>query len=353
MANAKSLNTPPYLSPRMATREVALFLLTAFNALSDQWTAFSAGLNKVATGFWHYFTGTTNRWYFLPNAAVPIPASYYRNRNYNLENQDTIRLEYDTALGVLTYRPLRIAQPRSIQQMPWLSASLSVNGRIFNIDTWARTFRFDMITEAGGWFTPRTFVSCWSIETKIWPTPTDNAFLNVIDTEGNPYQFSVFGEYDENAWLRCLGDTDSETETETEEADTEEVEEESNADTDTDTEVPSAASVIPATEAPANSLSVSPISAEAPVAEAPVAEAVAEATVEATVEAVAEAVAEADAEAVAEAPVAEAAVAEDASHIIDGVSAFQRSLGAEAPAPAPADTATVATVMESVITEID
>jgi hypothetical protein len=322
----------------MATREVALFLLTAFNALSDQWTAFCAGASKVANGFWHYFTGTTNRWYFLPNAAVPIPASYYLNRNYGLENQDTIRLEYDTALGVLTYRPRRIAEPRSLQRMPWLSASLSVNGRIFNMDNWARTFRFDMITQNGGWFTPRTFVSCWSIDTKIWPTPTDNVFLNLIDNEGNPYQFTVFGEYDENTWLRCLGDTDSETETdeegEVEEVETEGSETEEDEEDDASEESDAEADAPAASAAPANSLSVSPVSATTPVTEA----------------------------------TAEAAVTEEAPQIIDGVSAFQRSLGAEAPAPAPADvqpvteavaetdiapatTATVATVMASVMAE--
>jgi hypothetical protein len=330
----------------MATREVALFLLTAFNAVSDQWSAFCNGVNKVATGFWHFFTGTTNIWYFLPHAAVPIPASYYANYGHGLETPDTLRLQYDTHQGLLTYRPRRTAEARTIQQLPWLSTTLSVNGRIFNMDTWTQGFRFNMLREDGGWFTPRTLISCWSIDTKLWPTSTDNTFLNVIDHEGTPYQFSVFGEYDEDEWLRCLGDVDSGEEedvapvaavadagADADDEEEEESDEEGVSDEENEQE-----------NAPAPSLHVSPVSETADITPA---------------EAAAEAVPEAVTEAVTEAPVTEAtaeATAEAAPPlIIEGVSEWQRSLGAEAPAPAPADvpTAEVAVVMATVMAEID
>jgi hypothetical protein len=376
----------------MATHEAALFLLTAFNALSDQWTAFCAGTSKVASGLWHYFTGTTNKWYFLPYASVPIPAPYYTNRHHGLETPDTIRLEYDTLLGVLTYRPLHIVAPRTIQSLPWLSATLSVNGRIFNMDNWAHRFRFYMLTESGGWFTPRTFVSCWSIDAKIWPTQTDNTFLNVIDNEGTSHRFSVYGEYDEDAWLRCLGDTESDSETDSEtETETEtDAEAEADADADAeeneeeDTELPTAeataetaiAETLPSGAVPEQLPQDSPgavpegTTAETTTAETVTAETVTAETVTAETTTAEGATAEdvtaeaVTAETTAEATVETASAEERPTLIISGVSEYQQSLGALAPAPAPApapaaadvdtlsaavSTATVATMM----TEVD
>ena len=251
----------------MSLHGVVLFLITTFNAVSDQWTAFCSGASKVAKGFWYYFTGMTNKWYFLPGATTPIPATYYDNRTYGIETANTIGLEYDETFGLLTYRPLRIAVPRTTKSLPWLSASLTVNNRVFDIDNWARSFRFDTISEdEPSWFTPRTFVSCWSIDSNIWPVQSDNVFLNVIDTNGTPFQFSVCGNYDTDLWLDCLGDeADSDSEDDETVA-----EEDSSEDDETVAEGDSSEDDTPVAPLPASPVNVeaAPADAEAVPADA-------------------------------------------------------------------------------------
>ena len=259
----------------MSLHGVVLFLITTFNAVSDQWTAFCSGASKVAKGFWYYFTGMTNKWYFLPGATTPIPATYYDNRTYGIETANTIGLEYDETFGLLTYRPLRIAVPRTTKSLPWLSASLTVNNRVFDIDNWARSFRFDTISEdEPSWFTPRTFVSCWSIDSNIWPVQSDNVFLNVIDTNGTPFQFSVCGNYDTDLWLDCLGDeADSDSE------DDETVAEEDSSEDDTPV-APLPASPVNVEAAPADAEAV-PADVETPADVAPAEATVTETSAEA------------------------------------------------------------------------
>jgi hypothetical protein len=159
-----------------------------------------------------YFSGITNEWYFLDTGLVPaVPAPVYRK-----SNMSQISWVYNMSFNVL-------AAPHSTEssvRLPFLSASLISNNRVYPMDDFLEDFRVIHNSENGKVLTPREIVLCWEIYNRTW---LDSATLTVIDRDGNDYTVDGFGRGSQE-WLDMLYVMEDEEDTEEEEGEEEEEE---------------------------------------------------------------------------------------------------------------------------------
>jgi hypothetical protein len=161
-----------------------------------------------------YLSGVTNEWYLLDTGPVPaVPAPVYRKSDIS-----QISWVYNMAYNVL-------AAPHSTEssvRLPFLSASLVSNNRVYPMDDFLEEFRIIHDGENGKVLTPREIVLCWEIYNKTW---LDSAILTVIDRDGNEHSVDGFGRGTQE-WTELLYDLEDEEEEDTEEEEGEELEDE-------------------------------------------------------------------------------------------------------------------------------
>jgi hypothetical protein len=157
-----------------------------------------------------YLSGIRNEWYFLDTGLVPaVPAPVYRK-----SDMSQISWVYNMSYNVL-------AAPHSTEssvRLPFLSASLISNNRVYPMDDFLEEFRVIHDSEHGKILTPREIVLCWEIYNKTW---LDSATLTVIDRDGNDYTVDGFGRGTQE-WTDMLYVMEDEEDTEEEEAEEEE-----------------------------------------------------------------------------------------------------------------------------------
>jgi hypothetical protein len=187
-------------------------MLVAYNFISNVVGKVFRYTDDWMSSIVEYFSGVANEWYFLDRGLVPaVPAPVYRKSDIS-----QISWVYNMSYNVL-------AAPHSTEssvRLPFLSASLISNNRVYPMDDFLEEFRVIHDSENVKVLTPREIVLCWEIYNKTW---LDSATLTVIDRNGNDYTVDGFGQGTQE-WTDLL--YTMEDEEDTEEGEGEELEEE-------------------------------------------------------------------------------------------------------------------------------
>lgn len=197
-------------------------MLVAYNFISNLIGKVGRYTDDWMSSVVDYLSGITNEWYLLDRGLVSaVPAPIYRKSDIS-----QISWVYNMAYNVL-------AAPHSTEssvRLPFLSASLISNNRVYPMDDFLEEFRVIHDGENGKMLTPREIVLCWEIYNRTW---LDSATLTVIDRDGNEYSVDGFGRGTQE-WTDLLYVME-EDEEDTEEEEGEELEEE-EADDEASTE---------------------------------------------------------------------------------------------------------------------
>jgi hypothetical protein len=161
---------------------MALYLLSAYNFLSDVLKTVVSGAGTLTNAVSNYLNGTSNEWYFvdgtgiIPAVAYNIPSASYKDRILWIYNvfRNTLVQKYG---GV---------QPVAVK-CNWLSTQLIADGTTYTLDDWLRELY--LVIDDYDTFTVGVLIDAWSVQHKIWPS--DDAELHIIDSEGESHVFSI------------------------------------------------------------------------------------------------------------------------------------------------------------------
>jgi hypothetical protein len=197
------LNTLNDSTLMVSSRELFFLCLSLYVAAANQLAAVKYAAWKIVTAISNYLQGLNNQWYFLSGCYTPIPATLYRNRAEQVQATHRLKWIYDSDERVLARQPTAQEELTGIEHFDLLSITIQIGDREFQIDEWFEHFQYE---KAGNnLFNPRLLATCWSIDSKIWFTSEDSAFVHIIDDFGERHSFSLSGAYDVEEWLECFG----------------------------------------------------------------------------------------------------------------------------------------------------
>lgn len=182
------------------------WLFSLINYGSDMFNVVGNNVMDITDSFMNYITGKNDTWFFFKNYACPIPAAMYSDENVH----DDLLWTYNTSGYALTYNDATCNQIKNMS-LPWLSASIVDGSNTYMIDDFISRFTFSAPRECGP--SPRLLLTAWSLHSKIWVFPSEDAEFHIIDEEGEVHIMPIFNrtEYEKDVWqdLVC-GPTDVE-----------------------------------------------------------------------------------------------------------------------------------------------
>ena len=147
---------------------------------------------KLGHGTVHWLGGSSSIWVFMRENVGPLPSSAVENYRTN----PNVSWHFDLSDTTLSYTDPAHEYPDGENvivepnRLPWLSAKVVFSGgNEYDLDEFGSDFHF--IAPRGVKPTPKLILNCWSIWSKVWLLPGQDARFVIINEDGEEETFFI------------------------------------------------------------------------------------------------------------------------------------------------------------------